>query len=240
MRNLKAELSYKNRLHLLITLVFVIMPFLFILIFSKLAHLTSGQLFKDLSVSFLRILIAYIIAAILAWLLAAAFYKGKRAIVALPVFDVLQSFPTFAILPLATYFWGASNFTIIFFLILTIIWPILFSIISSLKLIKKDWEEAVEISRIKGFSYIKLFVWPASIPGLITGSIVGLGEGWEALVATEIIVDIQSGLGSFFQSVSTNLSLTAFGIFGLLLIIFVINKLLWLPLLEKSHRKMEE
>ncbi len=34
---------------------------------------------------------------------------------------------------------------LILFLIVTIIWPIFFSVISSMKLIQKDWEEVVEI-----------------------------------------------------------------------------------------------
>ena len=105
---------------------------------------------------------------------------------------------------------------------------------------KRDWEEAVEVAGLKGFDYVRNFLWPISAPGLITGSIIGLGEGWEALVATEIIVEIKDGLGSFFQSFSTNASVTAFGILGLLILIFSMNKILWLPLLEWSHRKMEE
>lgn len=85
------------------------------------------------------------------------FYKGKRAAVVLPIFDVLQSFPTFAALPLATLAWGPSNSTVILFLVVTVIWPIFFSIISSLKLIKRDWEEAIEIMDVQGWRYLKDF-----------------------------------------------------------------------------------
>ena len=100
---------------------------------------------------------------------------------------------------------------------------------------KREWLEAVEVSRLSGWQYIRMFLLPVSIPGLITGSVVGLGEGWEALVATEIIVQSKIGLGSFFQSHSQETMVTAFGILGFLLLIFSINKLLWLPLLEWSH-----
>lgn len=84
------------------------------------------------------------------------------------------------------------------------------------------------------------FFLPVSIPGLITGSIIGLGEGWEALVATEIIIGIKSGLGIFVQSSSSDPTVTAFGILGLLIVIFVINRLLWLPLLEWGHERTED
>ena len=53
-------------------------------------------------------------------------------------------------------------------------------------------------------------------------------------------VGIKTGLGSFFDAYSTNPTVTTFGILGLLVLIFSINKLIWLPLLDLSHRKMEE
>ena len=222
------------------TIATIVIPFLFLLLFSTLAKISARTLFLDVAVSFWRLIIAYAIAVILGWLMAVGFYRGRRASVALPLFDVLQSFPTFAALPMAITFWGASNFTVIFFLVLTVIWPIFFSILSSMRLIKHDWQEAVQIAGLEGFPYLRLFLLPVSIPGLITGSIVGLGEGWEALVATEIIVNVPHGLGGFFQMFSTNATITTFGILGFLILIFSINKLLWIPLLDWSHRLMEE
>jgi ABC-type nitrate/sulfonate/bicarbonate transport system permease component len=213
---------------------------LFFLIFSRVTHITTASLFGDISVSVLRIATAYVLAAVLAWVLAVLFYRGARAVIALPLFDVLQSFPTFAILPVATSVWGASNTTVVVFLVITIIWPILFSIVSSLKFIEHDWHDAVVISRVSGFAYLRYFLWPASVPGLITGSVIGLGEAWEAVVATEIIVHAPQGLGSFFNLHSDSSGTTMFGILGLLLLIFTVNKFLWFPLLEKSHHMMEE
>jgi len=231
---------YVSKLHLVVTIFVIIVPFLFLLIFSIIANLSTGSLFRDVLISAARIIIAYLIAAVLAWLSAVAFYRGRRAVIALPVYDVLQSFPTFAALPLAVHFWGQNNFTVIFFLVITIIWPIFFSTLSSLKLIKRDWQEAAEISGLHGFNYLRQFLLPVSIPGLITGSIIGIGEGWEALVATEIIIGMKTGLGNFFQSHVTSGAITTFGILGFLLLIFMINKLVWIPLLDRSHRTMEE
>lgn len=231
---------YKSGWHLAITLTFIVVPFLFLLVFSKIAGLNTSQLFGDLGISFLRMAVAYIVALTLAWVLAVSFFRGKRALIALPLFDVIQSFPTFAILPIAVYFLGESNLTVILFLIVTIIGGMLFSIVSSLKLMRFDWEDAVKIYNVHGWNYVKKFLLPVSIPGLITGSIIGLGDGWEALVATEIIVQVKNGLGSFFNSFSNNFTVTAFGILGFLILIFSINRLVWIPLLEKSHRRMEE
>lgn len=231
---------YLSRMHVAVTLFFVILPFAVFLLLSRITQVPTSELLPAVMISLVRLVISYLIAAVLAWISAIAFYHGRRSVIALPIFDVLQSFPTFAALPLATLAWGRSNTTVIVFLVITVIWPIFFSIISSLKLMKHDWEEAVEMSGLRGWLYLKNFIWPVTVPGLIMGSIIGLGEGWEALVATEIIVQIKSGLGNFFQIFSTNTTATAFGIFGLLALIFSVNKLLWLPLLERTHKTMAE
>lgn len=218
----------------------VALPFLFLLFFARAVNITTGVLFYDVFISVFRLLIAYILAAVTGWLLAVWFYHGRRSHVALPLFDVLQSFPTFAAVPLATLYWGANDFTVIFFLAVTIIWPICFNVISSLKLARKDWVEAVEMSRLSGRDYLKYFIWPVTVPGLVTGSIISLGEGWEALVATEIIINVKPGLGNFFQEFSAHPTITFFGILALLLIVFSVNKIIWSPLLEKSHLMVEE
>lgn len=231
---------YKTPLHLLATFGFIILPLLFLLGFADVTHTQVPSLLSEFGFSVVRLAAAYGIAAVVGWLLAVISYRGRLSVIALPLFDVLQSFPTFAALPLATYFWGRTNTTVILFLVITVIWPIFFSIVSSLRLVKHDWEESAEIVGLKGAMYVRRFLWPISIPGLITGSIIGLGEGWEALVATEIIVSVRDGLGNFFQQFSQNPAMTSFGIFGLLLLIFSVNKIVWIPLLDWSHRLMEE
>lgn len=215
-------------------------PLVFMLLFSHIAKIATSKLFLDLFVSTWRLALAYLISVILAWIWAISFFRGRRAEIALPFFDVLQSFPTFAALPLAVLFLGSGSKTVVTFLVFTIIWPIFFSMISSLKLIRQDWEEAMKISGMRGLDYLRHFLLPVSVPGLVTGSIIGLGEGWEALVATEIITRTDNGLGSFFRAFSANATVTAVGILGLMLFIFSINKLIWFPLLGWSYRKMEE
>lgn len=230
---------YRNRWHIAVTFSLIVVPFCYLLIFTWAAHLSPGALVSETLVSIGRIAVAYVIAIVIAWPLAVFFYRGRRATVALPFFDVLNSLPTSAALPLAALVLGPSTTTVILFLVVEITWPMLFSIVSSLKLIREDWQDAVRIAGLKRWEYVRLFLWPASMSGVVTGSIVGLGDGWQALIATELIVRARGGLGVFFAAHADSYQLTLLGIFGLLLIIFAINKLIWLPLLEHSHRQLE-
>lgn len=228
-----------SRQHLAATFAMLAVPFMLLLLFARIAHINMQIIFGNILLSGMRLILAYLLALLCAWGAAVTFYRGRRAAVFLPAFDVLQSVPTFTILPFAVTLWGGSDAVVITFLVLTMIWPLFFSVVSSFKLIKREWNDVVQISDLRGWAYVERFLWPASIPGVITGSIIGLGEGWEALVATEIIAGAPGGLGEFFHLHARNAPVTSFGVVAVLAVIFLINKLLWLPLLERSHRTME-
>ncbi len=230
----------RSRRHLVASFSLILLPLAGLFFFSYVSGIQVNTILTELLISSWRLAIAFIIAIVLAWLAVVCLVRGKTANGTLALFDVLQSLPTFAILPLAVSIFGSGTTTIIFFLVLTIIWPVIFSIVSALKQSERSWREAVLITRIKGLRYIKYYLLPLTFPGIITGAIIGLGEGWEALVATELITKTKSGLGPFFNSFSNNYQITLLGVFMFLLMIFTLNKFIWLPLLEKSHRMLEE
>ncbi len=230
----------RSKRHLLIAFGILILPIVSLWIFSSVNQISFSLAISDLTISILRLGIAFIFSTIIAWILVVLLIRGKTESSALAVFDVLQSLPTFTILPIAVFYLGNSELTIILFLIITIIWPIIFSIVSSLKQIDKSWHEAVMISRIKGLNYIRYFLFPVTAPGIVTGAIIGLGDGWEALIATELLLQTKNGLGPFFSNFSNNTLTTTFGILIFLSVIFAMNKFIWLPLLEKSHRLIEQ
>jgi ABC-type nitrate/sulfonate/bicarbonate transport system permease component len=226
--------------HITASFAIILIPLLGLLAFSHISGINFGTALYDLGVSVWRLAIALIIGIVLAWVLVVFFVRGKTSGFALSFFDVMQSLPTFTILPIAVHFWGDGEGTIIFFLVITVIWPIIFSIVSALKQAEQSFAEAVYISRIKGYNYVRYYLFPLTAPGIVTGAIIGLGDGWEALIATEIILQSKTGLGPFFQSFSNNSSMTLLGVLVFLSVIYTVNKFIWLPLLEKSHELVEE
>lgn len=231
---------YKHPWQFIISFLVILLPFAFLWLVVPSTGFDKADYLLDLLYSSYRLFIAFFISAFLALLLGLPLSQGKVGETFLPLFDVLQSFPTFAALPMALRYIGANDTTVIFFLIITMVWPILFSVISSIRLTKVEWEEAAYIYGARGWKKYIYFALPISYPALISGSIVGLGEGWEALVGGEIIVQIKDhGLGGFFGNGATS-SETLFGVFALLLFIFAMNKIIWLPLLYKSHKLLSE
>ena len=76
---------------------------------------------------------------------------------------------------------------------------------------------------------------PGVFPAIVTGSIIGWGEAWEAIVGAEIL-GISRGIGAFLNDASRtgDTRVLTLGIVFLLFFIFFLNKIIWLPLLKRS------
>lgn len=222
----------------LISWIWVIAVLVVLSLVVNFSSLDSQELASGFISSLIRITIAYVIAVVLAVLIALLVTTNKVAEdILLPVLDVLQSFPSFALFPLLVVtLRNSPEVIVISVLTITVIWPILFSIIGGVKNRREDWEEAATIFGARGIKRLFYFILPQLWPAIITGSIVGWGEGWEFIIGAELLVKINVGIGTYLGALGArqeNLAL-AYGITILLVLLFVINKLIWLPLLDKA------
>ncbi len=204
--------------------------------------LDAKQFFVGFLDSLTRVCIAYVISLFLALGLT-LFVTSSQLIesISLPVLDVLQSFPSFALFPLLVIWFGRSSIVTIFILVVTMIWPILFTLLTAHKQIPTDINEAAQIYGAKGRSYLWFVLFPLLYPAIVTGSLIGWGEAWEAIIAAEIIVG-GPGIGTYLANAgqSNQTHILIIGILLLLLILFLINKYLWLSLLNASTKYQEQ
>lgn len=188
-----------------------------------------------------RLICAYSIALLLGISLALIIGWSPFSEILFPVFDILQNIPSFALIPLFIYSFGYTDQMIILFAVSSIIWPILFSVLNAIKTAHKDLNDAAIIFGAKGFRRIRYYLAPLSFPAMLTGSIVGIAIGWEAVIGAEIIAST-SGFGSFIKGADvTGISQSAIaGMLAILVIVFIINRLVWAPLLSGSSKRYAE
>lgn len=200
-----------------------------------------GMLLDAIAQTTYRLILAYSIALVLG--ASIALLVGWSTLIDLffPVFDILQNIPSFALFPLFVYFFGFSDLMIILFAVSSIIWPILFAILTAIKSAHKDLTDAATIFGAIGIKRIRYYLAPLSFPALLSGSIIGIAIGWEAVIGAEIIANI-AGFGAFIHDVgATGINASAVaGALGILVIVFMINRLVWAPLLQESSRRYAE
>ncbi len=226
---------YKKWTHVLIVFCIIILPIAFILLAGQISKISTNELLLGLGLSAYRLIIAYAISLVVAIILAVTLGHGKLGDFFVPVFDIFQNLPSFALIPVFVILFGYTNKMAILFVASSVLWPILFSILSSLRTAKTDYNEAATIFGANGLKRIWYYLIPLSFPAIITGSIVGISIGWEAVIGIEII-GLSNGIGSFLNSAAqSDKQLLTLGIITLLLVVFSINRLVWIPLLKKSQ-----
>ena len=192
-----------------------------------------------------RLVVAYLIALALGTAIALIVGASPLADYLFPVFDILQNVPSFALLPIFIYFLGFTDQMIILFAVSSIIWPVLFAVLTAIKGAHVDLNDAAAIFGAVGLRRIPHYLAPLAYPAILTGSVVGIAIGWEAVIGAEIISQSfhnVSGFGTFILKAGTlGISpATVAGTVSILLIVFIVNRLLWAPLLaESAHRYAE-
>ena len=211
----------------------------------------TGTLMSALGLSLLRLFAAYALSLCIGiplGLLAEANHHVESAL--LPVFDVLESMPVLAFFPVIILFFlhsgwleGAALFIIFF----SIVWDIVFSVIGGLKVTPQDVKAVGKVFGLSGFERLTKITLPALFPSLVTGSILGMANGWNVLIVAEALhayAPVSSGahdlfgIGSILVAASSGSDTTglllAMGL--LVLVIALINLFVWQPLLAKSEQ----
>ena len=213
--------------------------------------LTFGYLGFAFVQTFTRLLIAYVISlavAIPLGLLADRNALAERLL--LPLFDIVQSVPVLAFFPIIIAFFvqfGFSDGAAIFILFLSMLWNIVFSIVSGLKTIPEDIKDAAHIFDIRGMRYTTHVLLPAIVPYLVTGSLLAWAQGWNIIIVVEVLhqyipggTDAQDlfGIGSVMvHAIAQGRNdIFAASIGFLILAIAIINLLVWQNLLHYAER----
>jgi NitT/TauT family transport system permease protein len=185
-----------------------------------------------------RLLIAYGIALLIGVPIALLVGWSPLAEMFFPIFDILQNIPSFALIPFFIYFFKLTDTMIILFAVSSIVWPILFAVLTAIKSAPRDLNDAATVFGARGFRRVFSYLAPLSLPAILTGSIVGIAIGWEAVIGAEIIVHA-SGFGSFIKdSATSGIDRPAVaGMFVILVLVFTLNRLVWAPLLAESGKR---
>ncbi|WP_242902430.1 ABC transporter permease [Actinomadura terrae] len=111
-----------------------------------------------------------------------------------PILLFFQAVADIAWLPIVIVWYGFSLTTVTFVLVYTIVFPLMLSVVAGVEQVP---HELVRAARSLGAGRLRVFlevIVPGALPSVAGGIRTGLGYGWRALVAAEIIVGT-SGVG---------------------------------------------
>ncbi len=111
-----------------------------------------------------------------------------------PVVIFFQAIGDIAWLPILLIWFGFTLTTMTFVIVYTVIFPVIFNTALGVRMIPADMLRAALSLGARPARVLWEVMIPGALPNIITGLRNGLGYGWRALIAAEIIVGT-SGIG---------------------------------------------
>lgn len=209
------------------------------------------QLVAALSVSVLRLIVAYFFAMVLALPLALLINRSTwTERILLPTFDILQSVPVLAFFPVVIIFFVHANFlegAAVFIVFINMLWNMVFSLVGGLRLIPGDIKAAAKIFGIRRIQFVRQVLIPSVVPYLVTGSLLAWAEGWNMLIVAEVLhtylpggskASDLFGIGSVMVHASAEGQSRLFiaAILTMIIAIALMNFFIWQRLLHYAER----
>ncbi|MDE2572659.1 MAG: ABC transporter permease [bacterium] len=162
--------------------------------------LLNGELPQDAGISALRLLAGFVAAAVVAVPLGfgVALWPLFDDVVD-PIVEYLRPIPPPAWIPLGILWFGVGDVQNVFILALGVFFPAILNTIEGVRRVDRTLIAAVLTLGGGPADVIREIVIPAALPLVITGLRIGLGVGWGALIAAELLA-ARSGLGFMVQS----------------------------------------
>jgi NitT/TauT family transport system permease protein len=234
----------------ILILLFVILRFFSIFPVAA-APVSLDYIGWALLATLVRLFVAYIFALVLSVPLALLINKSPlMERIFLPVFDIAQSIPVLAFFPVVIVFFlrfGIPDGAAIFIIFLSMLWNIVFSLVGGMKVIPTDIKDAAHVFGIRGRDFLRRILIPATVPYLVTGSLLAWAQGWNIIIVAEVLhtyipggVPGQDlfGIGSILVNASSTGANSIFIIAILAMVgaIALMNFFVWQKLLHFSER----
>jgi taurine transport system permease protein len=111
-----------------------------------------------------------------------------------PVLLFFQAIGDIAWLPILLIWFGFGLTTMTFIIVYTVLFPVVLNTVLGVRSVPVDMDRAAQCLGASRLRILWEVVLPGALPNIITGLRNGLGYGWRALIAAEMIVGT-SGIG---------------------------------------------
>ncbi|WP_411145624.1 ABC transporter permease [Streptomyces sp. x-80] len=168
--------------------------------------------------------------------------------IAQPIVQVLASFPSNFLFPLAVIVLGASGISLnwgsIALMALGAQWYVLFNVIAGASAIPGDLREAADDLGVRGLLRWKRLIIPAILPSYTTGALTASGGAWNASIPGELVsygttTLTAVGIGAYITQ-ATDANDFARNFLGAVLMsvyVVIINRLFWRRLYRFAQRR---
>ncbi|GAA3949198.1 ABC transporter permease [Gordonia caeni] len=159
--------------------------------------LGSQAYYEDLFASLQRIILGFLLAAVVGITLGVLIGKSETARKTLrPSIEMIRPIPAIALVPLTILLFPSSEQGIVFITFFAAFFPVVVSTIHAIDSMPKVWEEAARTMGASQWTILRQVTLPGAMPGIFSGLSVAMGVAWICVVSAEMISG-QFGIGYY-------------------------------------------
>jgi len=184
----------------------------------------DGSLWEHLAASLIRVIGGFLLACAIG--IGLGLLMGRLTVIRVlvaPVLELLRPISPVAWIPLAMLWFGLGNGTAWFVIFLAAFFPIVTSTYKGVTSVSVNDLRAAACCGINGFALARKVILPSALPDIMAGLRIGLGIGFMAVIAAELVA-AQSGLGyliersrQMFDTQTVLVGMVTVGIVGLVI-----------------------
>jgi ABC-type nitrate/sulfonate/bicarbonate transport system permease component len=143
-----------------------------------------------------RLIAGFLLAAIIGVALGIA--MGRRQWIedtALPIVTFLYPIPGLAYAPLFVLWFGLGDIPTILLVGVSACFTIVINTWKGVKAVKPIWLRSAEVMGARDREMFRRVVLPGALPYILVGLRLGLAQAWRILIAVEMLMSVQRGLG---------------------------------------------
>ena len=200
------------------------------------SSLSDGSLFENLWISILRLLATFVVASLLG--IIAGVVMGLIPNVGRffrPILSFFNSLSGITWLPLAMAWFGIGELSIAFVIFNSVFFILAFNTLTGVQSVPRVFEQAMLTMGSGRVRLIADVLIPGALPNIITALRLGMGFGWRALIAVEMVAGtVGMGFMIFNASYVFKQDIILMGILIVGAVALAIDQLLFAPLERRT------
>lgn len=161
--------------------------------------LGSGELTAHISASLGRLGAGYVVGSALGAIFGTAMALSRNfEEYTSGLFHAIRQVPTVAFIPMMVLLLGVEETFKIVIVAKAAFYPVALAIYSGIKGVPARYLDVASVYRLSLLQRIRMLIFPATLPPVLTGLRLGLSRAWVALVAAELLVS-DEGLGQMME-----------------------------------------
>ncbi len=157
---------------------------------------TAERFVFDITFSLGRVMVGLVIGVLSGFFLGLLMGLSKTAEkIFAPFLHLVRQVPIIGWIPLIVMWFGLNETPRYLIIAIAAFFPAALNTFSGVRSVPRSYEELGAVYGFKGFNRIRRIILPAALPSIVTGISLSLAMSWELLVAAELLMATQFGVG---------------------------------------------